>query len=282
MNCPLCLAVPPHILSAIIAHPATDAPTRSRALRTLTQTSQLGGQRRMAAGMLNNSALRNPVAVNRFVYSSGNTTRVPGTLVRREGQAAQNDAAVDEAFDGAGAVYNFLRTVFRRNSLDNRGLMLASTVHYGRDFDNAAWDGGEMLYGDGDGYFFNRFTSCIDIIGHELFHGFTQYTSGLEYEGQPGWINEHISDTFGIMLKQWLLGQTAETASWLIGEGLLTPNVQGSALRSFKAPGTAYNDPIIGNDPQPATWDEIDHDNPDDNGGVHINSGPLNHAFYLA
>ncbi len=159
-------------------------------------------------------------------------------------------------------------------------MRLDSTVHYGMNYDNAFWNGNQMVYGDGDGDLFNRFTIAIDVIGHELTHGITQYEANLTYRDQPGALNESFSDVFGTMVKQRALNQQANEADWLIGEGLFTSNVNGEALRSMKAPGTAYNDPVIGKDPQPAhmrDYAKVSYDN----GGVHINSGIPNHAFYL-
>jgi Zn-dependent metalloprotease len=138
-----------------------------------------------------------------------------------------------------------------------------------------------MVFGDGDGQIFGRFTQSLDVIGHELTHGVTQYEAGLDYQGQSGALNEHMSDVFGSLVKQFTLGQTAKKADWLIGAGLWAKGVKGVALRSMKAPGTAYDDPRIGKDPQPAHMDGY-VDTQDDNGGVHINSGIPNHAFYLA
>jgi Zn-dependent metalloprotease len=159
-------------------------------------------------------------------------------------------------------------------------MRLDSTVHFGTDYDNAFWNGQQMVYGDGDGQIFQRFTKCIDVIGHELTHGVTQYEAGLAYRNQPGALNESMSDVFGSLVKQYALKQTADKADWLIGEGLFTPNVKGVALRSMKAPGTAYDDPMIGKDPQPAHMKDYRHMT-QDNGGVHINSGIPNHAFFV-
>jgi Zn-dependent metalloprotease len=153
-------------------------------------------------------------------------------------------------------------------------------VHYGRQYDNAFWDGGQMVFGDGDGQVFGRFTASLSVIGHELAHGVTQYTADLVYEGQSGALNESVSDVFGALVEQHSRGQSAAEATWLIGEGLFTDEVQGSALRSMKAPGTAYDDDVLGKDPQPATMDDY-VDTAEDNGGVHLNSGIPNHAFYL-
>jgi Zn-dependent metalloprotease len=137
-----------------------------------------------------------------------------------------------------------------------------------------------MVFGDGDGEIFLDFTIPIDVIGHELTHGVTQYTANLTYYGQPGALNESMSDVFGSLIKQYTLGQTAAEADWLIGAGLLAPSVSGKALRSMKEPGSAYDDDVLGKDPQPATMDDYVRTGRD-NGGVHINSGIPNHAFYL-
>ncbi|MDZ7309281.1 MAG: M4 family metallopeptidase, partial [candidate division KSB1 bacterium] len=118
------------------------------------------------------------------------------------------------------------------------------------------------------------------VLGHELTHGVTQYEANLAYWDQSGALNESFSDVFGALVKQRQRHQTAAEADWLIGQGLLTANVNGVALRSMKAPGTAYHDPVLGEDPQPAhmsAYRNVDYDN----GGVHINSGIPNHAFYV-
>jgi Zn-dependent metalloprotease len=140
-----------------------------------------------------------------------------------------------------------------------------------------------MCYGDGSGQLFiaGGLTKAIDVIGHELTHGVTQFTANLEYHKQSGALNESFSDVFGSLVKQYAHGQSAEQADWLIGEGILVPQL-GVALRSMKAPGTAHK-----GDRQPAHMDHYldlpdDNDPRNDNGGVHINSGIPNHAFYLA
>jgi Zn-dependent metalloprotease len=185
----------------------------------------------------------------RRVYTANNGSTLPGTLVRSEGSAAVNDPAVNEAYDGAGVTYDLYWDVYQRNSLDGNGMRLDSTVHYEQQYDNAFWDGSQMVYGDGDGQLFHRFTLAVDVIGHELTHGVTQFTSNLN-------------------------------ADWLIGQGLFTAQVKGVALRSMKEPGTAYDDPVLGKDPQPGHMRDYVNTT-QDNGGVHINSGIPNHAFYL-
>ena len=138
-----------------------------------------------------------------------------------------------------------------------------------------------MVFGDGDGEIFGRFTASIDVIGHELTHGVTQYTAGLRYAGQPGALNEHLSDVFGVLVRQRALGHDAAAADWLIGADLLLPGVAGVALRNMLHPGTAYDDPRLGRDPQPDRMSGYIKTT-DDNGGVHLNSGIPDRAFAVA
>jgi Zn-dependent metalloprotease len=209
--------------------------------------------------------------------------------VRSEGDPATGDAAADEAYDGLGATYELFLEEYGRCSIDDRDMPLIASVHYQRSYDNAFFDGEQMVFGDGDEddedmpaeeRLFNRFTIAVDIMGHELTHGVTDRTAGLVYRDQSGALNESISDVFGSMVKQRSRGQEAQDADWLIGEGLFTANVQGVALRSMKNPGSAYDDDVLGKDDQP------DHmsgyvDTDLDNGGVHTNSGIPNKAFFL-
>lgn len=218
-------------------------------------------------------------APNRSIYDAENKMSLPGKLVRQEGEAAGKDTAVNEAYDGSGKTFDLFFNVFGRNSIDDAGMELISTVHYGRNFGNAFWNGTSMTYGDGDGKIFKRFT-LLDVIAHETAHGVTERTAGLKYYKQSGALNEHFSDVFGSLVKQYSMQQTADKADWLIGEGLFTDRVDARALRDMKNPGTAYNDPVIGKDPQPdhfKDYKDIDHDN----GGVHIFSGIPNKAFCL-
>jgi Zn-dependent metalloprotease len=221
------------------------------------------------------------VAVHRTIYTASEGMSLPGRPVHIEGAGLTGDPAIDEAWAGLGATWQFFETAFRRNSLDGKGLPLVATVHFGRGYDNAFWNGEQMVFGDGDGVYFNRFTISLDAIAHELTHGFTQFTSKLGYSGQAGALNESVSDCFGSMVRQMAMRQSAWQADWLIGRGLFTPAVNGVAVRSLKAPGTAYNDPVLGKDPQPSTMDGYLTDSTDAD-EVHANSGIPNHAFYLA
>jgi Zn-dependent metalloprotease len=212
----------------------------------------------------------------RTIYNVNHETTELGMVVRAEGQKPTEDRAVNEVYDAFGATYDFFWKVLQRNSIDNAGLALAGLVHYGVKYNNAFWDGdGHMMFGDGDGQLFTGFTKSLDVIGHELTHGVTQYTANLTYSGQSGALNESISDAFGSMVKQYALKQRAAQADWLIGAEIVGPQLKG-ALRSLKAPGTANT-----YDRQPANMDNYLRTS-EDNGGVHTNSGIPNRAFYLA
>jgi Zn-dependent metalloprotease len=226
------------------------------------------------------AAVEGPAGLRREVHDAEHETSLPGALVRAEGADRVADTSVNQAYDGTGATWTMYKECFDRDSIDGAGLPLISTVHYDRDYANAFWDGSQMVFGDGDGEIFGDFTGSIDVTGHELTHGVTQYTANLAYEGQSGALNESISDVFGSLAKQHHLGQTAADADWLIGAGIFQPDVQGVALRSMAAPGTAYDDPRLGKDPQPADMSGY-VETTEDSGGVHINSGIPNRAFYL-
>lgn len=219
-------------------------------------------------------------APNRTISDAANTQTLPGAVVRTEDDAPVDDAAVNQTFDGLGATFELLLAAFGRNSLDDAGAPLEATVHYGVDYDNAFWDGQRMVFGDGDGEVFTGFTRSTTVIGHELAHGVVQLTANLEYQGQPGALNESIADVFGALTEQYLLGQTASEATWLIGAEIFTDAVQGRALRSMIAPGTAYDDDELGKDPQPDDMSGFVRTT-EDNGGVHLNSGIPNRAFAL-
>jgi Zn-dependent metalloprotease len=145
---------------------------------------------------------------------------------------------------------------------------------------NAFWDGDEMTFGDGDGRVFVGFARSLDVVAHELGHGVTQFDVGLVYRSQSGALNEHYSDVWGSAITQFAEGTDAGSADWLIGDEVLAPGLEGQALRSMKAPGTAYDNPLMGKDPQPDHMRDY-YAGPDDNQGVHINSGIPNRAFCL-
>src|SRR3954453_18234429 len=214
------------------------------------------------------------------VHTAENGSTLPGRLVRSAGDPEVGDVAVDEAATGVPESLALFADL-GRSSYDDRGATVVATVHYEQDYDNAFWDGTQLVFGDGDGQVFDRFTKPIDVLGHELSHAVTQFTADLTYEGQSGALNESMSDVFGACIKQRHLGQDAASADWLVGEGIFLPAVNGKALRSMSDPGTAYDDPRLGKDPQVGSMADY-VETSDDNGGVHLNSGIPNRAFVLA
>ena len=267
--------VPPHMLKEIAKR--GDPKQRELALKHLMISERIRG-RREAFGEFYVATSSGAKCLN--VFDAKNGQELPGVQV--QDPANSTDEAVKEAFGGADATYDMYHDVFERTSIDDKGMCINSTVHYEEKYDNAFWDGRQMVYGDGDGKLFNRFTISIDVIGHELTHGVTEHEAGLAYSNQSGALNESMSDVFGSLVKQRALNQTAAGADWLIGEGLLTSNVNGKALRSMKEPGTAYDDPVLGKDPQPAHMRDYQKLSlSEDNGGVHINSGIPNRAFCI-
>ena len=167
------------------------------------------------------TVMADEAAPDREISTARNAERLPGTVVRREGDAATGDLAADEAYDGFGATWTLFHDVYGRNSIDGAGMTLAGSVHYGRGYDNAFWNGERMVFGDGDGEVFQRFTASVSVIGHELTHGVTQYTANLTYQGQSGALNESVSDVFGALVEQHLFSQTVEQATLVRLDGAL-------------------------------------------------------------
>jgi Zn-dependent metalloprotease len=281
---PIFCILPPYMLSSMSDHGSPRQ--RAWALRTMAVDGTFRALRATlampgAAPQRRRAALAPDGDKQRTIFTASNEETLPGAVVRVEGAPPSGDAAADEAYDGLGATYDLYWEVYGRNSIDDEGLPLDATVHYGDDYNNAFWNGQRMVFGDGDGDLFNRFTLSVDVMGHELTHGVVEDEAQLVYFFQAGALNESNADVFGSLVKQNLLNQTADQADWLIGAGLFTSGVQGVALRSMKAPGTAYDDPVLGKDPQPAHMRDFVRTFAD-NGGVHTNSGIPNHAFYLA
>lgn len=268
--------VPPYMLRAILEN--GDPRQRAAAWSTITTTEQFRGQRRVLSPLAAVYA-QGTGKKRRTIYDARHGFDLPGRLVRSEGAPRSKDRSVNEAYDGTGAQYDFFARIMSRNSIDGKGLRLEATVHYGVRYDNAFWDGRQIVFGDGDGEIFGPFTRALDVIGHELSHGMIQYEAGLRYRAQPGALCESFADVFGTLVKQYRRKQTAETADWLIGSDLLMPGINGRGIRSMSAPGTAYDDSLLGKDPQPAHMRDYVRTS-DDNGGVHLNSGIPNRAFY--
>jgi len=284
----VCQILPANVLSEVgqrsveesaVADQTLATSASARARRALA-TSML---QEMNVGLAELGSLAPPKGERRTVFDAQNETVLTGTRVRGEDDAPSSDDVVNEAYDGADRTHRFYQEVFDRDSIDGEGLEMVSSVHYGQNFDNALWNGTQMIYGDGSGVLIaeGTLTKAIDVIGHEMTHGVTQTTAGLVYRRQPGALNESFSDVFGSLVKQYSLGQTAEEADWLIGPGILGSALHGQALRSLKDPGHAFD-----LDRQPGHMSgyvdlPADNNPRNDNGGVHINSGIPNRAFYL-
>ncbi len=287
--CAWCSIIPPYLFDAMerSPNPAVQRAVRlTRIADTIFRTTRANFSAETPMSKLSLAAVKRPL--RRVVFDCEESNDLALKQVVQEGGQVPADEAVREAYDGAKTTWDFYNQVFDRSSVDNEGLTLVSSVHYRQRYNNAVWNGQQMAYGDGDGVIFQRFTKSLDVIGHELTHGVTQYTAGLKYQSQSGALNEHFSDVFGVLVKQWSLKQrNPKTAGWLIGEGLFTPAIKGKALRSLSDPGTAFNDPEsgLGKDPQPAhmkDYQQLPDTEAGDYGGVHINSGIPNRAFCLA
>jgi Zn-dependent metalloprotease len=194
-------------------------------------------------------------------YTASNRQSIPGTILT-DADNVWNDPAGVDAHTYAAKTYDYYKAKFGRNSIDGRGLQLRSTVHYGSRYNNAFWNGSQMTYGDGDGSTFIAFSGDPDVVGHELTHGVTEYTSNLEYYGESGALNEAFSD---------VIGNDIQRKNWLVGDDIYTPNIAGDALRSMSNP-TLYD--------QPDHYSNL-YTGSSDNGGVHTNSGIINKAYYL-
>lgn len=261
-----CTFIPPYLIERLQPPPLVE---RDRALRA----GRAAGPRPVPQGLTGAPAW--------VVHTSRNTADLPGDVVRSAGDPDSGDPAVDEAAAGITGSLALFAEVYGRRSYDGRGASVSLSVHYERGYDNAYWDGTQLVFGDGDGEVFDRFTRPVDVLGHEFAHAVTERTAGLAYQGQSGALNESLSDVFGSCLKQRLLGQRVDEADWLIGAGLFLPGVSGRALRDMAHPGTAYDDARLGRDPQVGDMSAY-VDTADDNGGVHTNSGIPNRAFHLA
>ncbi|MCB0176320.1 MAG: M4 family metallopeptidase [Anaerolineae bacterium] len=279
---PIQCILPPHVVEAIKLRGDEEQRKMAEALAKQAEATRESRQEAtppdsfLAAPVL---AMGVAPAVNREVYDGKRRATLPGTLVRAEGEDPVDDPVVNQVYDLTGDVFNLYFDIYRRNSLDGQGSTIVSTVHHRRRYNNAFWNGTQMAYGDGDGTLFQTFVEA-SVVGHELSHAVVQYSGGLVYRDQAGALNESFADVFGSLSKQYTLRQTAAEADWLVGQGILGPDINGVALRSMKAPGTAYDDSTLGKDPQPYHMDFYLNTS-SDNGGVHINSGIPNHAFYL-
>jgi Zn-dependent metalloprotease len=269
-----CFIIPPDLLYQIIKEGTSEE--KDKAIRTLELSETLRTQRSVLAKMGGGVLLRvaGHQQMRRIVYDAKHTDYVfslPGEPKRYEEDTQDTgDKDVDSCFHNTGLVYDFYKEVFMRNSIDDNGMAMHSSVHFGVDFDNAIWTGNQMVYGDGSNLFLKKGSVAgnLTVTAHELTHGVTDSEANLAYRGQPGALNEHMSDVFAVMCDQWFNKQTVEESSWLIGKDML---VEGQALRSIKEPGSAY-----------ASDKQISHMQDYHVGmRIHYSSGIPNRAFYL-
>ncbi|MBY6050186.1 M4 family metallopeptidase [Cytobacillus firmus] len=204
-----------------------------------------------------------------FTYDASNRSRLPGTLWTSPDNLLNStyDAAAVDAHYYAGKTFDYYKNVFNRNSYDNRGSALKSTVHYGSRYNNAFWNGSQMVYGDGDGTTFRPLSGGLDVVAHELTHAVTDTSSDLIYQNESGALNEAMSDVFGTLVEFF----DNNNPDYEIGEDIYTPNIANDALRSM-------SDPTKSGDPDHYSKR---YTGSEDNGGVHINSGIINKAAYL-
>lgn len=279
--------IPSYVYSEIAKAEDIAEDTKARVKLNIERLSAL-----QSAGRLRPPKRPVPENLFRVVRDAHQTDEKTGDIVIRDLQEwnASTDDGAKRVWDFLGKIFDFFSQVYGRNSIDNKGFHLIASVHWDDDngitpgYMNAFWDPrtSEWYFGDGDGSIFNDFTRSLDVAGHEYSHAVTQFTANLPYQWQSGALNEHFSDVFGSLIKQFYNHQKAEEADWLIGQGIFL-NENAPALRSMKAPGTAYNWPeVVGRDPQPADMDGYEElPLSRDNGGVHIYSGMPNRAFYL-
>jgi len=205
----LCRIIPPHMMDKLLE--SKDTKYQKMALKTLRFDNFVRMDRATKATDLRimRDAAVIPEVISeekkRQVFNAKNTEQLPGDIIREESSGPTPDITINEAFDYLGATYDFYKEKYNRNSIDNYGMVLIATVHFGEKYCNAFWNGSQMVFGDGDGEIFDRFTIDPDIMGHELAHGVTQYSIGLVYQYQSGALNESYSDVFGAMIKQFLL-----------------------------------------------------------------------------
>jgi vibriolysin len=209
-------------------------------------------------------------ARNRSTYNLNNGTTLPGTLVLTETGGTTTDTAIQAAHNYAGTTYDYYLAVHSRDSYDNAGAAMKSSVHYSSGYNNAYWNGTQMVYGDGDGTTFIPLSKALDVDAHELTHAVTERTAGLVYSNESGALNEATSDIMASAVESWKKG-AVDSNSWKVGEDIYTPSTAGDALRYM-------NDPALAGD---YDYYPTRYTGTSDNGGVHTNSGIANLAFYM-
>ena len=292
-----CLYVPPHVLDHMARIDARESLEPSSTQRSAVVSAQFRRTRRVdpapigvpasalqaaaaaaAAPVRAGLTVPPPASSGRLIYDDEHQWTQNVTLVRGEGDPAVAQLNADSAYDNLGLVRQYYKEKLGRNSVDDAGLDLVGNVDYGVGFDNAFWDPSTlvMVFGNGSGTVFKDLTGDVDVAGHELTHGVTQFTAALNYTAdQSGALNESFSDMLGTAIDAWAAGKDADTHNWLIGEAIMADSLYGEALRNMAEPGTAYDNPLMGRDPQPRDMSGYHDADP------HIMSGITNRWFAL-
>lgn len=193
------------------------------------------------------------------VYNASNRTAIPGALVQGE----------DEVADRVRANAVLIGQLLGTDEFPD------GVVRYGQGYANAFFNGNYLIFGEGDGQVFGDFTYALDIMAHEFGHALISMGPKLMYQNEPGALNEHFCDVVGACVQQSVKNDQTD---WLIGQEILID--KSSSVRNMLNPGTAYDNAVLGRDPQPGHMDHYQKVSKD-NGGVHINSGIPNRAFAL-
>ena len=210
-------------------------------------------------------------ARSRETYHGNNTSTLPGTRVLTETSGSTSDSVINTAHAHAGTSYDYYWNVHSRDSFNNGGAIIKTTVHHQVNYNNAFWNGTQLVYGDGDGSTFTPLGNALDVGAHELTHAVTTYSANLTYSNESGALNEGTSDIMAAAVEAWKDGAVS-TDTWKLGEDIYTPGTAGDALRYMNNPtqdGSSkdyYPERYVGTS---------------DNGGVHWNSGIANLAFKL-
>ncbi|MEU9126837.1 M4 family metallopeptidase [Kitasatospora sp. NPDC048540] len=286
--------VPPHVLDHIARVQGRESLEPSAAQRSTVLSAQFRRARRnqtpdvpgtapllaaQAAVGLKGLTVPPTATAGRLIYDDETQSSYNIKLLRGEGDPAVAGQNADQAYDSLGAVREYYKQQLGRNSIDNAGLNLVANVNFGENFDNAFWDPDAqvMVFGNGDNQIFKDLTGDLDVAAHELTHGVTQYTAGLNYTNdQTGALNESFSDMLGSAIDAFVHHRDADTHNWLIGDEIMADDLAGEALRSMSEPGSAFDNQIMGRDPQPR--DMSGYFEPAD---PHLMSGITNRWFYL-
>ncbi len=273
-----CFIVPQEVLEKLARDAKLSEAVRDASSNTARVSVEVRKLRRQAGKLTQATtmaaAIPSLAAVPKVTVHDCRTTQtLPGKPVA--GPSRSSDATAKRAFAETTAVADFYREVFGRNSIDDAGMTMMSSIHYGAKFNNAMWNGSQMLYGDGDGEIFVDFTHGSDVIGHELTHGVTQHSLQLAYTSDAGGLNESLSDCFGSMFRQWRLDQDAAHADWLIGKDIMGPAAKAKGYTCLRDMADPSDKRALA--PQPTKYSQIGP-------GMdpHYTSGPPNLAFCLA